>query len=65
MGGDVFVFPKIDDPAAQAAQLKLATVMLDPGDADRLQHQEGLGAGPARRRRLRHGRLRPDRCTQR
>jgi glucose/mannose transport system substrate-binding protein len=30
MGGDVFVFPKVDDPAQQKAQLALATIMLDP-----------------------------------
>jgi glucose/mannose transport system substrate-binding protein len=30
MGGDVFVFPATDDDAARAAQVKLATVMLDP-----------------------------------
>lgn len=30
MGGDVFVFPKTSDPAARAAQLKLAQVMLAP-----------------------------------
>jgi glucose/mannose transport system substrate-binding protein len=30
MGGDVFVFPTTNDPAARAAQVKLATVMLDP-----------------------------------
>ncbi|MFZ1425371.1 MAG: ABC transporter substrate-binding protein [Geminicoccaceae bacterium] len=30
MGGDVFVFPKIDDPARQAAQDKMAELMLAP-----------------------------------
>jgi glucose/mannose transport system substrate-binding protein len=30
MGGDVFVFPVTKDAAAQAAQVKLATVMLEP-----------------------------------
>ncbi len=30
MGGDVFVFPRIDDPARQAAQDKLAELMLAP-----------------------------------
>lgn len=30
MGGDVFVFPRIDDPARQAAQDKMAELMLDP-----------------------------------
>ncbi len=30
MGGDVFVFPKIDDPAQKAAQDKLAEVMFAP-----------------------------------
>ena len=30
MGGDVFVFPATDDAAVRAAQVKLATVMLDP-----------------------------------
>ena len=65
MGGDVFVFPTTDDPAAQAAQVKLADGDARPGDADRVQHQEGLGAGPARRRRVGHGRLRADRARRR
>jgi glucose/mannose transport system substrate-binding protein len=30
MGGDVFVFPATEDAAVRAAQVKLATVMLDP-----------------------------------
>ena len=30
MGGDVFVFPQIDDPAKQAAQEKLAELMMAP-----------------------------------
>lgn len=30
MGGDVFVFPKLKDPASAAAQIKLANLMLDP-----------------------------------
>ncbi|HMR31743.1 MAG TPA: ABC transporter substrate-binding protein [Geminicoccaceae bacterium] len=30
MGGDVFVFPKTDDPAQKDAQAKLATVMMAP-----------------------------------
>jgi glucose/mannose transport system substrate-binding protein len=30
MGGDVFVFPKIEDPAQKAAQDKLAEVMFAP-----------------------------------
>ncbi len=30
MGGDIFVFPKIDDPAQKAAQDKLAEVMFAP-----------------------------------
>jgi glucose/mannose transport system substrate-binding protein len=30
MGGDVFVFPKIDDPGAQAAQTKMAEMMMSP-----------------------------------
>ena len=60
MGGDVFVFPKIDDPAQQAAQDKMATLMLAPDDAARVQQEEGLGAGPARRRRLGHGRVRAE-----
>ena len=46
MGGDVFVFPKTSDPAQRAAQDKLAEVMLDPDDPDRVQQEEGLGAGP-------------------
>ena len=60
MGGDVFVFPKTDDPAQPAAQDKLAEVMLDARDPDRVQQEEGLGPGPPRRRRLEHGRLRPE-----
>lgn len=30
MGGDVFVFPKTDDPAQKDAQAKLATIMMAP-----------------------------------
>jgi len=30
LGGDVFVFPLVDDPAQQAAQVKLAELMLAP-----------------------------------
>lgn len=30
MGGDVFVFPKVKDPAGQAAQTKIAELMLAP-----------------------------------
>ena len=30
MGGDVFVFPRIDDPAQEAAQLKMAELMMSP-----------------------------------
>jgi glucose/mannose transport system substrate-binding protein len=30
MGGDVFVFPKIDDAAAQSAQTRMAELMMSP-----------------------------------
>ena len=29
-GGDSFLFPKQDDPAVEAAQLRMASMMLDP-----------------------------------
>ena len=47
MGGDVFVFPKMKDAGGNAAQAKLAIADARPGDADRFQHQEGLGSGRA------------------
>jgi glucose/mannose transport system substrate-binding protein len=46
MGGDVFVFPKSDDPAVRAAQLKLATVMLDP--ATQIAFNTKKGSVPVR-----------------
>ena len=51
--------PQDRRPGRQQAS-KLASVLLEPGDPDRLQQEEGLGPGPARRRRVEHGRLRPD-----
>ncbi|HEU4987071.1 MAG TPA: carbohydrate ABC transporter substrate-binding protein, partial [Rhizobiaceae bacterium] len=30
LGGDVFLFPKQDDPELEAAQLKMASMMVDP-----------------------------------
>lgn len=30
MGGDVFVFPRVDDPAQEAAQVKMAELMVSP-----------------------------------
>jgi glucose/mannose transport system substrate-binding protein len=46
MGGDVFVFPAIDDPAAQAAQVKLATVLLEP--ETQIEFNKKKGSVPAR-----------------
>ena len=46
MGGDVFVFPKTDDPAARAAQDKMAEVMLDP--ATQLAFNTVKGSMPVR-----------------
>ncbi|MGD9507523.1 MAG: ABC transporter substrate-binding protein [Geminicoccaceae bacterium] len=46
MGGDVFVFPAIDDPAAQAAQVKLATVLLDP--VTQIEFNTKKGSVPSR-----------------
>ncbi len=46
MGGDVFVFPKTSDPARQAAQAKLATVMMSPDT--QLAFNEKKGSVPVR-----------------
>jgi glucose/mannose transport system substrate-binding protein len=46
MGGDVFVFPAIDDPAAQTAQVKLATVLLEP--ETQIEFNKKKGSVPAR-----------------
>lgn len=46
MGGDVFVFPATDDPAAREAQVKLATVLLDP--ATQIAFNMKKGSVPAR-----------------
>jgi glucose/mannose transport system substrate-binding protein len=46
MGGDVFVFPKVDDPAQQAAQEKLAELMLAP--ATQLEFNKKKGSVPVR-----------------
>ena len=49
-GGDAFYFPMLDDAEKSAAQEVLASVMMSPDDAGRLQPQEGLAAGARRRR---------------
>ena len=41
MGGDVFAFPKLKDPAQQQAQLLLAKVMLDPETQVRFSQKKG------------------------
>ncbi|WMS42928.1 ABC transporter substrate-binding protein [Acuticoccus sp. MNP-M23] len=46
MGGDVFVFPKVDDAAAAAAQDKMAALMLSPGV--QVAFNEKKGSVPAR-----------------
>jgi glucose/mannose transport system substrate-binding protein len=46
MGGDVFVFPKNADPAARAAQEKLAAIMLDP--ATQIAFNSKKGSVPVR-----------------
>ena len=49
-GGDSFYFPKLNDPEKTKAQEVLASTMLSPADAGRLQPEEGFGAGARRRR---------------
>ena len=44
--GDAFYFPVLDDADKTAAQEVLASVDVQPGDAGRLQPQEGLAADP-------------------
>jgi glucose/mannose transport system substrate-binding protein len=46
MGGDVFVFPKIDDPAQQAAQIKLAEIMFAP--ETQIEFNKKKGSVPVR-----------------
>jgi glucose/mannose transport system substrate-binding protein len=41
MGGDVFAFPKLKDPAQQQAQLLLAKVMLEPETQIRFSQKKG------------------------
>ncbi|WNJ93099.1 ABC transporter substrate-binding protein [Bosea sp. 685] len=41
MGGDVFAFPKLKDPAQQKAQLVLAKVMLEPETQIRFAQKKG------------------------
>ncbi|CAN7226808.1 ABC transporter substrate-binding protein [Bosea sp. LjRoot9] len=41
MGGDVFAFPKLKDPAQQKAQLALAKVMLEPETQIRFAQKKG------------------------
>jgi glucose/mannose transport system substrate-binding protein len=46
MGGDVFVFPNVDDPAKQAAQVKLAELMMAP--ETQLEFNKKKGSVPVR-----------------
>jgi glucose/mannose transport system substrate-binding protein len=46
MGGDVFVFPVVDDPAQQAAQEELAELMLAP--ETQLEFNAKKGSVPVR-----------------
>jgi len=46
MGGDVFVFPNVDDPARQAAQVKLAELMLAP--ETQIEFNKKKGSVPVR-----------------
>jgi glucose/mannose transport system substrate-binding protein len=46
MGGDVFVFPKVDDPAQQAGQEKLAELMMAP--ETQLEFNKKKGSVPVR-----------------
>ena len=46
MGGDVFVFPKVDDPAKQEAQVELAALMMAP--ETQLAFNEKKGSVPVR-----------------
>jgi glucose/mannose transport system substrate-binding protein len=46
MGGDVFVFPNVDDPAQQAAQEKLAELMLAPDT--QIEFNKKKGSVPVR-----------------
>jgi glucose/mannose transport system substrate-binding protein len=46
MGGDVFVFPLVDDPGQQAAQEKLAELMMSP--ATQLEFNKKKGSVPVR-----------------
>jgi glucose/mannose transport system substrate-binding protein len=46
MGGDVFVFPNVEDPAQQAAQVKLAELMLAP--ETQLEFNKKKGSVPVR-----------------
>jgi glucose/mannose transport system substrate-binding protein len=46
MGGDVFVFPNVEDPAKQAAQVKLAELMMAP--ETQLEFNKKKGSVPVR-----------------
>ena len=46
MGGDVFVFPQVDDPAQQAAQEKLAELMMAP--ETQIEFNKKKGSVPVR-----------------
>jgi glucose/mannose transport system substrate-binding protein len=46
MGGDVFVFPEVEDPAKQAAQVKLAELMMAP--ETQLEFNKKKGSVPVR-----------------
>ncbi len=75
MGGDIFVFPKIDDPAQKAAQDKLAEVMFAP--ATQIAFNMKKGSVPVRldvdvsgmdmcaQMGMKRSRIRRARCPQR
>ena len=46
MGGDIFVFPNVDDPAQQAAQEKLAELMMAP--ETQIEFNKKKGSVPVR-----------------
>jgi glucose/mannose transport system substrate-binding protein len=46
MGGDVFVFPRLDDPAQEAAQVKMAELMMSP--ETQIEFNKKKGSVPVR-----------------
>lgn len=46
MGGDVFVFPRVDDPAQEAAQIKMAEIMMSP--ETQIEFNKKKGSVPVR-----------------